>query len=86
MLVDLLRVEGVGVRRSRPSGLRIAIQASDHTTGNSGIFGLSAPVNPLAYPQEPPHLPTVLPTAGRMGYSRITYSRNPVEVRCVVVL
>ena len=47
-------------------------------------FRLKSPESPLSYPQEPPYVPTVLPTVGTMDYPWMGFPKNPFEVRCVV--
>ena len=58
--------------------------ASLHTAGHTGICGHTSPESPVPYPQNPPWVPTVLPTVGPLDYPLTDYSRNPFEVRCVV--
>jgi len=68
-------------RRARPglAGLR----PHNHKAGYKGVFGGSATKTLLAYPYEPPYVPTALSTVGVMGYLRSGYSRNAFEARGV---
>jgi hypothetical protein len=39
-----------------------------HTAGFDGIFGPKSAKSRLRYPEEPPYVPTLLPTEGPMDY------------------
>ena len=60
-------------------------EGTPHTAGYEEIF-LSKVLTtfPLPYPQDPPHVPTVSPTAGSMDDPLPVCSRNPFAVRYVV--
>jgi len=54
-----------------------------HTAGYEAIFGPKWAESRLSYPQEPPYIPTVLPTVRSRDYLLPGYLRNPFVLRCL---